>query len=89
VRPVLRGRLGRLDRRQLDEGRFHLIPTRVPMVEAIPAAVDPLRRLASVKQLRLEVGGEPCAARADPPRLRVALTNLIDNRSNSRSRAVR
>jgi signal transduction histidine kinase len=51
----------------------------VVLLAAGEAAERPLRPLAADKQIRLEVEGEPCEARADPQLLHQALTNLIEN----------
>jgi two-component system, OmpR family, sensor kinase len=64
---------------QVDEGKLRLLTRRVGLRGALEAAVRPLEPLASAKNVRLEVGGEPCDARADPQLLHQALTNLIEN----------
>ncbi|MGH2948765.1 MAG: sensor histidine kinase, partial [Solirubrobacteraceae bacterium] len=64
---------------QVDEGRLELLTTRVRLHEAIEAAARPLLPLAAAKQVRLELDGEHCEARADPQRLHQALTNFIEN----------
>jgi signal transduction histidine kinase len=63
----------------LDEGRIELKLAPVALLEAVEAAARPFRRRASAERLTLEVGGEPCQARADRERLHQALTNLFDN----------
>jgi heavy metal sensor kinase len=64
---------------QVDEGRLEILTARVPLNEAIQAAVRPLRPLAAAKQVRLVLDGETSDAHADPQRLHLALTNLIEN----------
>jgi heavy metal sensor kinase len=64
---------------RVDEGRLELLMTNVDLSDAIESAARPLRPLANAKQLRLELTGERCEARADPQRLHQALTNLIEN----------
>jgi heavy metal sensor kinase len=64
---------------QVDEGRLELLTTPVGIDEAIEAAVRPLRPLAEAKGVRLEVETVRCDALADPQRLHLALTNLIEN----------
>ena len=64
---------------EVDEGRLGLLPARVELRRAIDTAARPLGPLAAAKEVRLEVGGEACATRADPQRLHQALTNFIEN----------
>jgi signal transduction histidine kinase len=63
----------------VDEGSMRLRLTRVAVLEAIEAAAEPFRQVASAKRLALHIGGEACHARADAERLHQALGNLIDN----------
>jgi heavy metal sensor kinase len=64
---------------QADEGRLGLLTSRVDLRAALEAAARPLRPLAAVRQVRLEVGGERCDAQADAERLHQAITNLVEN----------
>jgi signal transduction histidine kinase len=63
----------------IDEGSMRLRLTRVALLEALEAAAEPFRRIASAKRLTLHIGGEACDAYADAERLHQALGNLIDN----------
>ncbi len=62
-----------------DEGRLELLTTRVDLRDAADHAAAPLRLLAAAKGVHLLVGGDPLPAQADPQRLDLALTNLIEN----------
>jgi two-component system OmpR family sensor kinase len=64
---------------QSDEGRLELLFTDVDLREAIEAAVRPLRGLAAANRLQMSIAGDPCLTTGDPERLRLALTNLIEN----------
>jgi two-component system, OmpR family, sensor kinase len=64
---------------QADEGRLALLRGEVELGEATAAAVRPLLPLAEHKGIRLQTGGESSTVHADPQRLHLALTNLIDN----------
>jgi heavy metal sensor kinase len=64
---------------RVDEGRLELLTTRVDLGAAIKGAADPLRQMATAKQVRLEVNGGEFEAQADPQRLDQALRNLIEN----------
>lgn len=64
---------------RVDEGRLGLLTRELDLREEVEAAIGPLRALADSKHLQLEVGGDFCAARADPQRLHQVLTNLIEN----------
>jgi heavy metal sensor kinase len=64
---------------QIDEGRLELLPTRLPLREAIGAVCRPLRPLAAAKGVGLEVDVPPLEASADPQRLYQAVSNLLDN----------
>jgi two-component system, OmpR family, sensor kinase len=64
---------------EADEGRLELLTQPVSLRQAIDAAVGPLRMLAAAKQVALLVEGDPLEAQADPQRLHLALTNLIEN----------
>jgi signal transduction histidine kinase len=63
----------------IDEGSMRLRLARVALLEAIEAAAEPFRQVASAKRLTLHIGGEACHAYADAERLHQALGNLIDN----------
>jgi signal transduction histidine kinase len=63
----------------LDEEGMALELVPVDLLEAVAAATQPFRRVASSKRLTLETGGERCRAQADAALLHVALTNLVDN----------
>jgi heavy metal sensor kinase len=64
---------------QADDGHLDLLKTDVDVDHAIETAVRPLRPLADVKGVVLEVDGDAGATRADAQRLHQALTNLVDN----------
>jgi two-component system, OmpR family, sensor kinase len=64
---------------QADEGRLALLRGEVELREATAAAVRPLLPLAEHKGIRLDTGGESSTVHADPQRVHLALTNLIDN----------
>jgi heavy metal sensor kinase len=64
---------------QVDEGHLELLTAPVNLHEAIRTAARPLEPLAAAKGVRLLVEGEDCDARADAPRLQLALTNFIEN----------
>ena len=64
---------------EADEGRLELLTQPVSLRQAIDAAAGPLRMLASAKQVSLLAEGDPLEAQADPQRLHLALTNLIEN----------
>jgi two-component system OmpR family sensor kinase len=66
---------------QVDEGRLELLTRRVRLVDAVAAAVRPLAPLAEAHGVRLEVdaSGHPADVEADPQRLQLVLTNLIEN----------
>jgi two-component system OmpR family sensor kinase len=66
---------------QLDEGRLELLTRRVRLVDAVAAAVRPLTPLAEANRVRLEIdgSGHPADVEADPQRLHLVLTNLIEN----------
>jgi two-component system, OmpR family, sensor kinase len=66
---------------QVDEGRLELLTRRVRLAGAIDAAVRPLAPLAEARGVRLEVdtSGHPADVEADPERLHLVLTNLIEN----------
>ena len=49
----------------VDEGRLELLTESMNLREAIDHAVAPLRHLAEVKNVRLDVTGEPGEVRAD------------------------
>lgn len=62
-----------------DEGRLELLTTRLDLLAAADGAARPLRLLAAAKEVSLVVAGEPLPAQADPQRLHLALTNIIEN----------
>jgi signal transduction histidine kinase len=64
---------------EIDEGGMRLRLEPVALTEAVEAAVEPLRRVASAKRLTIHVGGEACHVRADSERLAQALGNVIHN----------
>lgn len=64
---------------QLDDGRLELLTVRVSIGQAIEDAARPLRPLAAAKEQDLLVDGGHWDAQADPQRLHLALTNLIEN----------
>jgi heavy metal sensor kinase len=64
---------------QSDEGRLELLSTEVDLHETMEAALRPLRGLAAANRLQVSIAGDPCVTTGDPERLRLALTNLIEN----------
>ena len=64
---------------EADEGTLELLTVPVSLRQAIDDAAGPLRALASAKQVSLLAEGGPLEAQADPQRLHLALTNLIEN----------
>jgi heavy metal sensor kinase len=64
---------------EADEGRLELLTVRVSLRQAIEDAARPLRLLAAAKEVSLRVEGGRWEAQADPQRLHLALTNLIEN----------
>ena len=63
----------------VDEGRLELLTVRVSLGQAIEDAARPLRLLAAAKGVSLVAEGDPLEAQADPQRLHLAITNLIEN----------
>jgi signal transduction histidine kinase len=63
----------------IDEGGMRLRLEPVALTEAVEAAVEPLRRIASAERLTIHVGGEACYVHADRERLAQALGNVIHN----------
>jgi heavy metal sensor kinase len=64
---------------EADEGRLELLTVPTSLRRAIDDAARPLHMLASAKQVSLLAEGDPLEAQADPQRLHLALTNLIEN----------
>jgi heavy metal sensor kinase len=64
---------------EADEGRLELLTMPVSLRQAIDDAARPLQMLAAAKGVSLLALGGPLEARADPQRLHLALTNLIEN----------
>jgi two-component system, OmpR family, sensor histidine kinase BaeS len=56
-----------------------LLTVRVNLGQAIEEASRPLRLLAAAKGVSLLADSDPLEAQADPQRLHLAITNLIDN----------
>ncbi|MGH8939676.1 MAG: HAMP domain-containing sensor histidine kinase, partial [Actinomycetes bacterium] len=63
----------------VEEGRLELLTARVNLRQAIEDAAKPLRLLAAAKEVALRVDGGRWETQADPQRLHLALTNLIEN----------
>lgn len=63
----------------IEEGRLELLTVPVEMRSIADDAARPLSRLAGAKQVTLTVEGEGWTARADPHRMGLACTNLIEN----------
>ena len=63
----------------VDEGRLELLTETMDLRQAAEEAAAPLRYLAHVKDVRLEISGDSHEVRADHQRLRLALSNLIEN----------
>jgi heavy metal sensor kinase len=64
---------------QTDEGRLELLTVPVDLRRAVHESAQPLRLLASANDVSMVLEGEPEQALADPQRLQLALTNLIEN----------
>jgi two-component system sensor histidine kinase BaeS len=64
---------------EADEGRLELLSVRVGLMDMVEEAVRPLSPLAAAKGVVLRVSGEDAAADADPRRLNIAVTNLVEN----------
>jgi two-component system OmpR family sensor kinase len=64
---------------EADEGRLELLTVPVSLRQAIDDSVRPLRLLAAAKDVSLIAEGASIEAQADPQRLQLALTNLIEN----------
>lgn len=64
---------------EADEGRLELLSVRVGLMDMVEEAVRPLSPLAAAKGVLLRVSGEDAAAEADPRRLNIAMTNLVEN----------
>ncbi|CAA9414266.1 MAG: Two-component system sensor histidine kinase [uncultured Propionibacteriaceae bacterium] len=63
----------------VDEGELELLTVPMDLQEAIEEAVSPLRSVAAAKSVTVEVAGSHREAQADPQRIHLALTNLIEN----------
>jgi heavy metal sensor kinase len=63
----------------VDEGKLELLTVRVNLGQAIEEAARPLRLLATAKGVTFVAEGDPLEAQADPQRLHLAITNLIEN----------
>jgi signal transduction histidine kinase len=63
----------------VDEGRLELLTETMNLRGAVDHAVAPLRHLMEVKNVRLDVIGDPLEVRADRQRIQLALGNLIGN----------
>ncbi|MDP9222806.1 MAG: ATP-binding protein [Actinomycetota bacterium] len=64
---------------EADEGRLELLTVPVSLRQAIDDSARPLRLLAAAKDVSLLAEGAPIEAQADPQRLHLAVTNLIEN----------
>jgi heavy metal sensor kinase len=64
---------------EADEGGLQLLTVRVSLRQAIEDAARPLRLVAAAKGVTLLAEGGALEALADPQRLQLALTNLIEN----------
>jgi signal transduction histidine kinase len=64
---------------EADEGRLELLTVPVSLRRAIDDSARPLRLLAAAKDVSLLAEGAPIEAQADPQRLHLAVTNLIEN----------
>ena len=64
---------------QADEGRLELLTVPVDLRQLVDDAVRALLPLAVAKGVSLTAGGERWEVQADPPRLKLVLTNLVDN----------
>jgi heavy metal sensor kinase len=64
---------------EADEGGLKLLTVRVSLRQAIDDAARPLRLVAAAKKVSLLAEGGSLEAQADPQRLALALTNLIEN----------
>jgi len=66
-----------------DEGRLELLTSRVDLRQVIDQATRPLQALAASKGVTVLVEGGPQLAQADPQRLHLAVTNLVENAVNA------
>ena len=64
---------------QADEGRLELLTVPVDLRQVVDDAVRALQPLAVAKGVSLTAEGERWEVQADPPRLKLVLTNLVDN----------
>lgn len=62
-----------------DEGQLELLRSDVELQEIARESARALRPLADAKGVEITLDGEPAAVKADPERLRQAVTNLIEN----------
>lgn len=64
---------------QADEGRLELLTVPVDLRELVDETVRTLLPLAAAKGVSLTAQGERLLVQADPPRLKLVVTNLVDN----------
>ena len=64
---------------QADEGRLELLTVPVDLRQLVDDAARALQPLAVAKEVCLKAEGERWEVQADPPRLKLVLTNLVDN----------
>ena len=64
---------------EVEERRLELLTSRVDLSQVVAQAARPLETLASAKGVTLLLDGGPWAVQADPRRLRLALTTLVEN----------
>ena len=64
---------------QADEGRLELLTVPVDLRQLVDDAARALQPLAVAKDVCLKAEGERWKVQADPPRLKLVLTNLVDN----------
>jgi len=62
-----------------EEGRLELLTVRIDLRRTVEDAAKPLRLLAAAKEVSLVVDGDRWEAQADPQRLHLAISNLIEN----------
>jgi heavy metal sensor kinase len=64
---------------EADEGHLELLTVRTDLTQVIDNAARPLTSLARAKDVSLRIGGDEVAVDADPRRLELAVTNLVEN----------
>ena len=64
---------------QADEGRLELLTVPVDLRRLVDDAARALQPLAAAKEVCLKADGKRWEVQADPPRLTLVLTNLVDN----------